>query len=74
MSTMTNLDAPDTQTFREKLEHLMNCKNMESGSDTPDFILAEFLADSLAAFDKAVKRRSDWYAPPQPQCEPPHTA
>lgn len=70
---MNNLDAPDTQTFREKLEHLINCHSKENGSNTPDFILAEYLDDSLAAFDKAVKRRSDWYAPPEPQCEAPTT-
>lgn len=56
--------------FRKKLEHLINCESMEGGSDTPDFILAEFLADSLAAFDKAVSRRSQWYAPAEEK--PPH--
>jgi len=53
-------------TFRDELEALINRHNMESGSDTPDFILAKFLADCLAAFDAAVTRRAQWYAPSSP--------
>jgi hypothetical protein len=34
---------------------------VENGSDTPDFILARFLADCLEAFDSAVRTRDDWY-------------
>lgn len=50
-----------SESFRGKLENLINAHSMENGSDTPDFILAEFLADSLRAFDKATKERSRWY-------------
>lgn len=57
--------------FRRELETLINCHSKENGSDTPDFILAEFLTDSLAAFDKAVSRRSAWYAPATPDKMPP---
>lgn len=45
------------------IEEAINKHSAESGSDTPDFILAEYLVDCLAAFDKAMKRRSSWYAP-----------
>ncbi len=48
------------QTFREKLSHAINCHSMENGSNTPDFILAEFLAKCLEAFDAAVQARSTW--------------
>jgi len=34
---------------------------MENASDTPDFILAQYLSDCLAAFDKAVRERERWY-------------
>lgn len=34
----------------------------ENGSNTPDYILADFLEDCLAAFDKALKARNEWYA------------
>lgn len=65
---MTNSsDRPDpvtnrSVTFREDLEKLLNSYSMENGSDTPDFILAEYLADCLKVFDNAVTSRSKWYS------------
>lgn len=47
--------------FRSSLEHLINSHSRENGSDTPDFILAEYLHDCLDAWDRAVKRREKWY-------------
>lgn len=47
--------------FRRKLEHAINYHSMESGSDTPDFMLADFLADCLIAFDKVMAAREKWY-------------
>ena len=47
--------------FREDLEVLINQNSKENGSDTPDFILADYLADCLDTFDKAVTRRDEWY-------------
>lgn len=47
--------------FREKLENLINQHSKENGSNTPDFILADYLQDCLTAFDKAVKSREKWY-------------
>ncbi len=47
--------------FRSDLEHLINSYSKENGSDTPDFILAEYLDDCLRAFDTAVARRAEWY-------------
>lgn len=51
-----------TERFRGELEKLINAHSMESYSDTPDFILAEYLVDCLKAFDRASKRREEWYA------------
>jgi len=48
-------------TFRKELEILINKNSIENGSDTPDFLLAEFLNDSLITFDKAVNKREAWY-------------
>ena len=59
--------------FRQELEKLINSNNQEAGSDTPDFILADYLTDCLAAFDRAVTRRAWWYGHktrPVP-CDPP---
>ena len=47
--------------FRNELERLINRQSMESGSNTPDFILAEYLATCLSAFDRAVCQRTNWY-------------
>lgn len=47
--------------LRKAIETEINRHSAENGSNTPDFILAEYLTDCLGAFDKAVKRRQDWY-------------
>ena len=43
----------------------INAHSAENGSDTPDFILAGYLIQSLAAFDNAVWERKRWYAEPE---------
>lgn len=50
--------------LKQDIERAINAHNAEAGSDTPDFILAEYLTDCLAAFDRAVTARAKWYAPP----------
>lgn len=47
--------------FRKSIESAINCSSMENGSDTPDFILAEYLTDCLVTFDKTVRAREEWY-------------
>lgn len=47
--------------LREEIEAAINRNSAERGSDSPDFILAEYLTDCLAAFDKATRRREKWY-------------
>jgi len=49
------------RSFRKRLEMLINEFSKENGSDTPDFILAEYMQDCLVAFDKAVISREKWY-------------
>ena len=51
-------DAPD---FITELGELLNRRSMENGSDTPDFILAQYLTDCLRSWNRATKRREDWY-------------
>lgn len=48
--------------FREELAALLNSLSLENGSDTPDFILAEYLCDCLHSWDKAVAQRKRWYS------------
>lgn len=46
--------------FKDDLRSLINAHSKESGSNTPDFILAKFLEDCLDAFDFAVTKRAAW--------------
>jgi hypothetical protein len=48
-------------TFRRELIEVINKHSKENGSDTPDFILAEYLTDCLRTFDKAINLRENWY-------------
>jgi hypothetical protein len=47
-----------------ELQHAINRASAENGSNTPDFILAELLADVLLAFNKAMRARERWYNKP----------
>ena len=49
------------KTFREELTELVNKHSLENESDTPDFVLAQFIIDSLFAFDQSTKMREKWY-------------
>lgn len=49
-------------TLHEDLAAVLNRHGAEAGSDTPDFILAEFLDRCLRAYDAAVTARSGWYS------------
>ena len=53
----------------------INRHSAENGSDTPDFILGEYLLGCLAVFDQAMKAREKWYGresvPSDVQIEPP---
>jgi uncharacterized protein YecE (DUF72 family) len=50
--------------LREELAVLLNQYSAEVGCDTPDFVLAQFLMECLAAFDSAVCAREQWYGRP----------
>jgi len=43
------------------LASAVNRMSEENGSNTPDFILGNFLTDALAAFHEATRRREQWY-------------
>ena len=51
----------DTTTLRNTLAATLNCASRESVSNTPDFILAQYMLDCLAAFEVASLRREKWY-------------
>lgn len=47
--------------FQKELRHLLNSVSAENESNTPDFILAEYLGKCLDAFNSAVIARDKWY-------------
>lgn len=48
-------------TFVDELETLINRHSMENRSNTPDFILATFLARVLDAWNQASREREEWF-------------
>lgn len=48
-------------TFKQELSAVINRFSKENGSNTPDWILAEYLSNCLAAFDQAYAQRDLWY-------------
>lgn len=60
-------------TLREDIRAAINRHSRESASNTPDFILAEYLLGCLAAFEQAVGARESWYGrtPSLPACDGP---
>jgi hypothetical protein len=53
--------APYGGAFLDELTALLNRHSMENGSDTPDFILAEYLAGCLTQWNVYSRKREAWY-------------
>ena len=47
--------------LRKDIETAINRNSVENNSNTPDFLLAEFLMGCLAVFDQTVVAREKWY-------------
>lgn len=47
--------------FQKELEILINQYSLENKSNTPDYILAQYLDDCLKAFNKATNNRAKHY-------------
>jgi hypothetical protein len=47
--------------FKKELTNLINKYNIESGSNTPDFIICEYLINCLLTFNSIQKNREKWY-------------
>ena len=48
-------------TFEEELARLINTHSLESDSNTPDHVLAEFMRSCLDAYNAATMARDAWY-------------
>jgi hypothetical protein len=49
------------ETFEYELQHLLNRYSVENRSDTPDFILAQYLQQCLLNWNYCVRRRDQWH-------------
>jgi len=49
------------QTFEKELEHLINRYSVENESNTPDFLLAQFVRGCLTVFAGVTMQREHWY-------------
>lgn len=47
--------------FEVELGHLLNRYSMESGSNTPDFLLAEYMLTCLRTYEMICGKRDRWY-------------
>jgi hypothetical protein len=47
--------------FQLRLSELINSYCIENGSDTPDYLLAEYLTGCLLNYEVAVLKREAWY-------------
>lgn len=53
--------AEGRQTLRRELASVLNRHSLEEGSNTPDFILADYLLGCLDSFDRCTRAREKWY-------------
>jgi len=59
--------------FEKELRSLINKHSKENGSNTPDFMLANFLVRCLEAYTATVRAREEWYGR-APTLAPPEVA
>lgn len=59
MPEQSSKDEPSQ--FQKELEALINFHSLENGSNTPDFLLAQYLAGCLENFNKTLRARETWY-------------
>jgi hypothetical protein len=55
---------PERPKLDKALASLLNSYSAENGSNTPDFILAEYMLSCLRAFERASRDREAWYGIP----------
>ena len=47
--------------FQKDLEHLINRYSLEDGSNTPDFLPAEYMSQCLTVYETTITARDNWY-------------
>jgi hypothetical protein len=59
--TAESADSPVEESLHRPLARLLNIACRENASDTPDFILAQFMLQCLIAFEQASNERRAWH-------------
>jgi hypothetical protein len=54
-------EVAEENSFRKDLEKLINTHSKDNCTNTPDFLLANFLISCMDAFDLTVRKRDDWF-------------
>lgn len=55
-------DKPNPEgSFHKELTQLINKYSKENSSNTPDFILANYMHGSLKIYEETVRQRDNWY-------------
>ena len=49
------------ENFEDELRKLINKFNMESDSNTPDYILSQYMFSCLISFNTATQQRETWH-------------
>lgn len=49
------------KTFRQELTELINRYSLETVSDTPDFVLAQYLLECLGTYNRTIAQRKDYW-------------
>jgi hypothetical protein len=52
-----------TMSLEKELAGLLNRFSRENPSNTPDFILAQYMMGCLVAFENAVQKCKEWHEP-----------
>lgn len=52
----------EEKSFLRDLEQLINSYSRENNSNTPDFLLAEFIGGCLDVYEHTTKERDRWYS------------
>jgi hypothetical protein len=51
----------DNSSLYTEVKEAINKHSAENKSNTPDYILAEYLMDCLTAFENAIEQRDKWH-------------
>ncbi len=65
---IAGVDSGEGRDFKSDLTRLLNSYSKENGSDTPDWILAEYLLSCLSAFDRATHARVPFHCSDEAKC------